>query len=805
MMCMSGYNRAVSVFLLTCALAQVTTVHARRVYVSGTVRDENGQPVELATVNDERTMQSCLTNLKGQYGLHITAPDDTLRLAFRMLGYDTMWHTLAASQDTMRVDVILPSLKYSLVEVDVSSTHRQAGAMQTIGTAGLDFTPQAGGGAVESIISTQAGVSSRNELSNQYSVRGGNFDENSVYVNGTEIFRPQLVHSGQQEGLSFINPDMTGSIRFSTGGFGVEYQDRMSSVLDITYRKPEGLEYRLQGSMLGGSAYTGYGSDRFSAAGSVRYKTTSSLLGTLDTKGEYDPSFLDVQTFVCWMPGNGWDMSLTANAARNRYNFKPVDRNTSFGTSEDPHQFTVYYEGWESDRFDNSTVAFDVRKTTEKSLFRLNASVFNSSEKESYDILSRYLLDESRTYAGQSIGSFMQHARNRLDTRVASVSFKAGHNTALEGRIDWGLEYRHEQVRDHTSEWELRDSAGYTLPNAMEGPIRMYSTVRSDQDETSDRVSAFIQDTHRFNNAAGAFSVNAGIRASWWSWNARTTFSPRVLVSYRPSSHDDLIFRISLGVYHQAPFYKEFKDTVQTDGNTVVRLNRDIKSQRSVQLVLGGDYDFTVFNRPFRFTTELYYKKLDRLIPYTLDNVRIVYSGTNSSHGYAAGIDMKLFGEFVPGTQSWLTLSVMDTRERAGDRWIQRPTSQRYNLSLYFSDTFQRHDRWNMSLRCALADGLPFTAPDSRNFQFRAPAYRRVDIGLSYKLLDSTTLPHVYGRRSLMGDIWVGADCLNLIGVNNVNSYYWISDVEGILYAIPNYLTGRQLNLHISLSLPRLP
>lgn len=804
-MCMDIASRAFSAFLLAGALMQVLPVQARRVFVFGTVRDENGQPVELATVNDEHTMQSGLTDLKGRYGLRITAPDDTVRLAFRMLGYETARRQTAISQDTVQIDMLLNSLNYSLGAVNVSTTHRQAGAMQEIGTGGLRFSPQASGGAVESVIAMQAGVSSHNELSSQYSVRGGNFDENSVYVNGTEIFRPQLVHSGQQEGLSFINPDMTGSIRFSTGGFGVEYQDRMASVLDITYRRPERFEYNFSASMLGGSVYAGAGSDRFSISGSVRYKTTSYLLGTLDTKGEYSPSFLDFQTFMSWTPGNGWDMSLTANSARNRYMFKPADRNTSFGTTDDPHQFKVYYEGWESDRFNNSTVAFNVRKILGNSLYRLNASVFESSENESYDILSEYWLDESATGAGLAVGSFMQHARNRLHTQVAAVSFKAGHSMPSAGRIDWGVEYRHENVRDFTAEWELRDSAGYTLPNSHDGALSMYSAIRSDQKTGSSRTSAYIQDTYRLSTRAGLFNLNAGIRASWWSWNRQTTLSPRLLVSFQPSSNENLLFRLSAGIYHQTPFYKEFKDTVQTGRLSVVSLNHDIKSQRSVQFVIGGDYDFTVFNRPFKFTTELYFKKLDRLIPYTIDNVRIIYSGRNSSYGYAMGMDMKLFGEFVPGTQSWLTFSLMDTKEYFKGRLIPRPTSQRYNVSLYFSDTFPRHDRWNMSLRCALADGLPVSPPDNSDFRFRAPAYRRVDIGLSYKVLDSSMLTHVYGRNRLMGDIWIGADCLNLIGVNNVNSYYWISDISGTMYAIPNYLTGRQLNLRISLSLPQIP
>lgn len=800
----NSFRRIMQVLLTALMLMPVQQLIAGRVYVFGTVRDENGQAVELATVNDERTMQSSVTGLKGKYGMQVTPTDDTLRLVFRMIGHETRRRQMAVSGDTMQIDMVLPTLGYSLGGVDINSTRRQTDAMQEISTSGIRFTPQTGSGAVESIIATQAGVSSHNELSSQYSVRGGNFDENSVYVNGTEIFRPQLIHSGQQEGLSFINPDMTGSIRFSTGGFGVEYQDRTASVLDITYRRPERFEYHLTASLLGGSIYLGTGNDRFSISGSVRYKTTTSLLGTLDTKGEYDPRFLDFQTFACWTPGNGWDLSLTANSSRNRYSFSPTDRTTSFGTSENPHQFKVYFEGWENDIYNNSTVALDVTKTSGNSRYRLNASLFGSGESESYDILSQYWIDEQSTAGGMAVGSYMQHARNRLDTQVASVSFKARHSTGLAGRIDWGLEYRHDRVKDHSSEWEMRDSAGYTLPYGQDIPLSMYSSLMSDQKMGSGRVSAYVQDTYRLSSSLGLFSINGGIRTSWWSWNSRTTLSPRMLVSYQPSFSDALTFRLSGGVYHQSPFYKEFKDTVMTGRSALVMLNRDIRSQRSLQFVLGGDYDFTVFGRAFKFTTELYYKKLDRLIPYTLNNVRIDYQGTNSAHGYATGIDMKLFGEFVPGTPSWLTFSLMDTKECVEGRWRERPTSQRYSLSLYFTDAFPRFDRWNMSLRCALADGLPFSSPSETGFQFRAPAYRRVDIGLSYKLVDSTSRPRIYGRRTMSGDIWIGADCLNLIGVNNVNSYYWISDVLGTQYAVPNYLTGRQLNFHVSLSIPEL-
>lgn len=794
--------RLFAVFLLLCNLVFAQPAAARRVYVYGRITDGSGQPVELATVNDERTLQSTISDLKGRYSLHVTALDDTLRLVFRMMGHETVRRIAAVSADSMQIDMILPTLNNELGDVEIRSTRRQTDGMQNINASGLKFTPQAGGGAVESIIATQAGVSSHNELSSQYSVRGGNFDENSVYVNGTEIFRPQLVHSGQQEGLSFINPDMVGSIRFSTGGFGVEYQDRMASVLDITYRKPKGFEYSLQGSLLGGGIYAGTGGKKFGISGSVRYKTTSYLLGTLDTKGEYDPQFLDFQTFAYWTPGKDWEFSMTANAARNRYRFSPADRTTSFGTSDSPHQFQVYYEGWESDSYNNSTIALDANKTVGNSRYSLNASTFYSHENESYDILSQYWIDDQVTAGGLAIGSFMQHARNRLDTRVTAVSFKASHSNKLLGRIGWGLEYRHEDVLDHSSQWEMRDSAGYTLPNPTGGAMHLTSSLKADTHVTGNRASAYIQDTYRFGTALGLFSVNAGIRSTYWNWNSRFTFSPRLIASFQPAANENITLRLSAGIYHQAPFYKEFKDTVLIGYTAHTVLNRDIRAQRSMQFVMGGDYDFQVFDRPFKFTAELYCKKLDRLIPYTLDNVRIVYSGSNSSHGYAAGIDMKLFGEFVPGTQSWLTFSLMDTKECIEGRWLPRPTSQRYNLSLYFSDTFPRRDRWNMSLRCALADGLPFSSPQEQDCQFRAPAYKRVDIGLSYKLLDSSTLPHVYGRRPLLGDIWIGAECLNLIGVSNVNSYYWITDVLNTQYAIPNYLTGRQFNLRLSISLP---
>lgn len=781
-------------------LCLAITSQARRVYIHGRVTDESGQPVELATVNEELTLHSAMTNLKGEYSFTVNTRTDTLNLVFRMVGHETRKRTLISPPDTVQLDIMLPSSNYTLENVDVTATRRRSDGMQDISASGLRFTADANGGSVESIIATQAGVSTHNELSSQYNVRGGNFDENSVYVNGTEILRPLLVRAGQQEGLSFINPDMVESISFSTGGFSVEYGDKMSSVLDINYRRPHGFESTLMASLLGASAYVGAGNDKFSFSGSVRYKTTRYLLGTLDTKGEYDPSFLDYQTYMCWTPNKKWEIGLIGNAAVNRYNFTPTDRTTTFGTAENPHTFKVYYEGWESDRFNTLFGALDIKRKEDKSVYRFNLSAFSSHESESFDILSQYWLDESGADNSLAVGSFMQHARNRLKSTVYTASLKGTHKTDMAGTIGWGLEYRHEEVQDRMREWEMRDSAGYTLPYTQTGPMEMIYSLKSDHGVSNNKAAAYIQDTYRFNTGMGLFTLNAGLRASWWSWNREVTVSPRLTVGFIPAFNEDFLFRLSTGVYYQTPFYKEIKDTVNTGGIYQVNLNRDIKAQRSMQVVLGADYDFRVYDRPFKFTTEIYYKKLDRLIPYNLDNVRIVYYGENCAHGYAAGIDMKLYGEFVPSTASWITFSLMNTRENIGGKWLPRPTDQLYNLSLYFTDYFPRKENWKMSLRCSLADGLPFgpTHSGREKQTFRAPAYKRVDIGLSYKIFDYSKHPHIYGKSGFFKDIWMGVDALNLLGINNVNSYYWITDIQNIQHAVPNYLTGRQLNLRIT-------
>ena len=721
-----------------------------------------------------------------------------------MVGYQTRKRTFKNPTDTLIVNVTLPSMNISLQQVDVVDREKQMGSTQKIDLPGkLRLQPSASGSAIEDLIKSQAGVSSHNELSSQYNVRGGNFDENSVYVNGIEVYRPLLIRAGQQEGLSFLNPDMVSAVSFSTGGFEAKYGDKMSSVLDVTYRKPREFESTASVSLLGASAYVGWGNSKVSIANSVRYKSNSYLFGTFDTKGEYKPSFIDYQAFIDWRINSKLNISLIGNISQNKYNFTPSDRTTSFGTLEDVKQFKVYFGGWESDIFRTFFGAAAINYTpSEYHQFTLQTSAFRTNENETYDIIGEYWLDEINTDQTMGVGRYMEHARNYLKANVQTVSF-TGKHYLKSNDIRWGIDWKRESFNDNQREWELRDSLGYNVPVAGNGLRPVYS-LTSQTSYTSNHISAYLQDTYKVNSSIGLISVNAGVRASWWQWNNEFIVSPRASVGLIPKFCDDLTFRFATGVYYQTPFYKEMRDTTTVGGITTVTLNRNIKSQRSIHVVLGCDYHFKIYNRPFKFTAEAYYKKLDNLIPYNIDNVRIVYYGENCAKGYATGLDLKLFGEFVPGTDSWLTFSVMDTKERInGGDWIPRPTNSTFCASLYFTDYFPGTERWKMNLQGTYADGLPFGPPHSgrERHVFNAPAYRRVDIGMSYRLLDNEERYYRTGVRSWFKNVWLGIDAFNILGINNVNSYYWVKDINNYNYAVPNYLTGRLINIRVLMEL----
>ena len=788
-------------FVVICIIAgHASLVAQNRCRVYGTVRDENGEPIELASVRAQGQTALTLTSLKGKYSIYVSSRD-TVVIVYSMIGYETRKRTLLSPTDSIKVDIMLPRYGVTtLGEAVVTGRGVQTGMTQRINPQNHKLAPSVTGNAVEEVIATQAGVSTHNELSSQYNVRGGSFDENCVYINGVEVYRPMLVRSGQQEGISVINPDMVEGISFSSGGFEARYGDKMSSVLDITYRRPEKFEASAQASMLGAGAYVGMGGKKFSLMTGVRYKTTRYLLGSLDTGGEYNPNFLDYQAVISWRPNRRWSLDLLANISDNHYNFKPHDRETKFGTMQDAKSFKVYFDGQEKDRFRTLFGATTLtRHLNPQTYLALQFSTFATKEEETFDIQGEYWLNEATSQEQLGVGTYMEHARNRLKARVMNTGLRF--RTKLTAHtIAAGVDWKREKIKERSREWEMRDSMGYSLPYDPDKLLMIYAQ-RSQNEVNTNRFESYVQDSWRFKNSVGLFNFTYGVRLSYWDWNGETTISPRLSLGLLPAENDKWTLRMATGFYYQAPFYKELKDTSMVDGISTVILNKNIKSQRSIHLVLGSDYTFRLLNRPFKFTTEIYYKALSNLIPYSVDNVRIIYYGRNMTKGYATGIDFKLFGEFVPGTDSWVTFSLMSTKEKFDGAWIPRPTDQRYNMSLYFTDYFPGTDRWRVTLKAAFADGLPFGPPHKgRETQtFRAPAYKRVDVGMSYRLINNEDR-HIYnGLGKFVKNAWLGIDAFNLLGINNVNSYYWITDITNTQYAVPNYLTGRQVNVRFSI------
>lgn len=780
-----------------------------QVKIHGKVIDEENKPLEFATVRIHKTALGTNTNLDGDYSIS-TAEIDTIDIVFSCIGYKTEKRQLIKAKGDITLNMRMLKTAKELQEINVTEYKKQTGSMIKIDRDSYKFAPDVSGGSVEAMLTTMAGVNSTNEMSSQYSVRGGSYDENSVYINGIEIYRPQLISSGQQEGLSIINPDMVGEVKFSTGGFSAEYGDKMSSALDIMYREPQAFEGSVSMSLMGGSFALGQNLGKFSQLHGVRYKQNASLLSSMETKGEYDPNYFDYQTYLTYKLNKKIKVSFLGNIAINNYNFKPVNRTTNFGTSQDAKQFTVYFDGQEKDKFETYFGALSLNYHHSKSSnFTLLTSGYLTNELVAYDISGEYWLDQAGTTgsSGETIGGelgvgrYHEHARNRLKASVYSLSLKG--NTGLAGHnLSYGVSFNHEKIHDRSREWELRDSAGYSLPSTGDAVHVIYN-LSSRQDFASNRVAFFAQDTYKINSSLGLFSFNGGVRLSYWDFNKELLLSPRVNVSFIPEVNNSFALRFATGLYYQSPFYKEYRmPVVDTDGNTIITLNKDIKSQRSLQFILGGDYTFRALDRPFKLSAELYYKHLSNLIPYEVDNLKIVYSGLNETTGYTAGLDMKLFGQFVPGTDSWISFSLMKTQESLNGINVPRPTDQRYSFAMYFTDYFPNIPKLKFSLRGIFSDGLPTTAPQSSRDvgYFRAPAYKRVDAGLSYALLSPLKEGDVKraGILKHIKSIWLGVDIFNLLDISNVSSYYWVTDVNEIQYAVPNYLTRRQFNLRLS-------
>lgn len=796
-------------FIIIICLIATLKMMAQEFTLQGRVTDDDNNPVELATVSVVSQGKVAFTSLRGEFSMHLHSAD-SVAVKFSMIGYKTKVRILRKPRGKQTLQVVLHTDATMLGDVNVTGEKIQSDQTQEIKIKDLKMAPSANGNGVEGIIQQQAGVSTHSELSSQYNVRGGAFDENSVYINNVEVYRPFLVRSGQQEGLSVINPYMVDKIGFSTGGYGAKYGDKMSSALDITYKtlKAKGkkpvVEGSLAASLLGTDAYIGIGTRKLSWLNSVRYKTTSYLLGSLETKGEYKPNYLDYQTYLSYQPNKRWKIDFIGYISDNHYNFEPSDRETSFGTMENVKSFRVYFDGHEKDRFLTYFGTLGItRNITRNTSLSLLGSAFYTKEQEKYDIQGQYWLDQTETSENLGVGTYFEHARNYLSARVMSAKLMLRHKVQKHN-VEAAVTLKREHIEENSIEYEMRDSAGYSVPHTGKGLYMIYS-MKARNELNANRMETYIQDTYRFSggiadstgNGQTHYTLNYGVRMSHWNFNRETILSPRISLAIIPANHENTTLRLAAGLYYQAPFFKELRDTTTVNGVTVASLNEKIKSQRSIHFIAGYDYRFRMNDQRFKFSAEAYYKALSNIVPYSVSNVKVVYYGQNECSGHAAGLDFKLYGEFVPGTDSWLSLSLMDTKMKLNGKSIPLPTDQRYAVNLFFTDYFPGSRKWRMSLKLAFADGLPFAAPhkELETNSFRATAYRRADIGMSYQLLDNSR----HEKKTFLKNVTLGVDCLNLFGIDNVNSYYWVTDVTNQQYAVPNYLTGRQLNARVLL------
>ena len=796
----------VALFSFPLGSAGVGSVYARSARIYGYVVDQDNVGIELANVavlNTDKPIGTS-TNKNGFYEL-LLDETDTVVLSYSMIGYTTVQQRVIDVRDVLNINVQLLTDEQVLTEIEVRGIKHTQGTMDQIDAGTTRVMPDATGGSIESLLITFTGVSQTNELSSQYNVRGGSFDENSVYVNGIEVHRPLLIRSGQQEGLSFVNPEMVENVRFSAGGYGAQYGDKMSSVLDITYKRPQAFEANLSASLLGAQVYVGHGDSTYSMMHGLRYKTSKYMLGGLATTGNYQPTYIDYQTYITWKVAPRWQMSFLGNVSQNDYRFQPDSLSESFG-GQDAKNLSIYYEGQEKDRFLTAFAALSAKgHVSDEVEIGFDASGFYTNERENFDITGEYVL--SNAPAGEitealGTGIFHQHARNSLQASVATLAHN-GTWTRDDNTLRWGVSGQAEIIRDHISEWEWRDSAGYSMPDNGH-TMDLYYAMRGDTSMLSARVQGYIQNEHKWNTSSGQWILTVGGRLQWWSWNNEVLPSPRASIEWIPGWKRDFCFRLATGLYYQAPFYKELRDTItDTLGVTRIQLNHKLKAQRSVHVVLGGDYYFRAWGRPFKLTAEGYYKYIDRMESYTVDNVRVRYSGRNDSEGYAAGLDLKLYGELVPGADSWISFSTMVARQRflGSNIWIPSPTEQRYNFSMLFQDYIPQLPQLKFHIKMQFSEGQPFYAPRNNQSWGRMPMYKRIDLGATYVFNEKTT-KFMRAESAKHVKQWaIQFEVFNLVGWNNVSSYFWVADAYNRQWASPNYLTGRRFNLKVTIDL----
>ncbi len=790
---------------------------AQRATLEGIVKDDSDNVMEYVSVSVQGTSLGTTTNKDGYFNISLPA-NRYYNITFSYLGYEPNQQRIELTDNqTKTLNIKLTPVLTNLPDVEVREKQIITSQYIILDPKLSVLIPSPGSG-VENLIKTLPGVSSTSELSSQYSVRGGNFDENLVYVNGIEIYRPFLVRSGQQEGLSFINSDLVSSITFSAGGFDAEYGDKMASVLDIKYKEPVSFGGSFSMSLLEGSLHLedALVDNRLRYLFGLRHKSNQYLLGTLDTQGNYKPEFTDFQGLISYDLNPQWELSFLGNISRNQYLFKPERQSTRFGNFFDVRQFTVFFQGQERDRFMTALGALSLKyRPNENQTFQLISSVFQTDETENFDIFGEYLMERVETDRGSSefgqptgtplgVGSFLNHARNYLNAIVWNLEHKAEIRTQ-ENTLKWGIKYQYEDIFDRLSEWTLIDSAGYALPRQPEQSIRLQDTVNTRINLQSSRFTAFLQNSWEFDSNRGRYIFTAGVRTNYWSLNQQWLVSPRATLLYKPEWAPRMVFRGSLGLYQQPAFYRELRDF---QGN----INKNIKAQESIQFVLGAEYNMHLWGRPFKYTSEVYYKQFKNLIPYELNNVRIRYYANNSAHGYGTGLDMKINGEFVPGIESWASLSLMKTEEKIegtfytdslGNQiplgYIPRPTDQRFTFSLFFQDFLPRNPSYKVNLALIYGSGLPISSPSMQKVKNppTMPPYRRVDIGFSKELIGSSSKFAENNPLRHINSMWITAEVFNLLEINNTISFLWIKDVENQLYAVPNYLTSRLINIKL--------
>jgi len=815
-------KKIAAVILLLCGVYTVYSQQSTEIY--GRVLDPEGIPAAGAHVGIVGVSGGVAANDKGNYTLPVKTFDSII-LFVSYVGAETHREPLFIKKGMrLQLDITLKTDAKSLEMVVIEDRSLRETPITYLPVTVARVVPSISGEGITSIIKSHVGVSSNNELSSQYNVRGGNYDENLVYVNNIEIYRPTLVRSGMQEGLPFVNSDLTQNIIFSSGGYPAKYGDKMSSVLDIQYKQPTAFGGSVEASLLGAKMHLegATKNQKFNYLFGARQKSNQYILRGLQTKGDYKPSFTDAQLSLNWHPSKKWSFSTLGYYSRNVFKFTPSTRSTNFGTANKVYRLTVYYEGQEVTRYDCYLGSFAATYTPNADLnLKFMATAYQSIESETYDVLGEYWLGQVDTDMGQSsygellrsegVGSYLEHARNKMDAIVANGEHLGNYRVG-NSFLQWGAKFQYEDIFDKMNEWEMIDSAGFTIPRVYDSTgfakpsdsLILQHVVKTDNHLVSNRISAFLQNTWTWSDVG--VQLILGVRAQYWNVNGQLTVSPRANISYAPVNWEkDILFRFSTGLYHQPPFYKELKDL---QGN----INRNVKAQEAIHFVLGSDWNLKFWNRRFKFVTEAYYKYLNNIVPYVIDNVSIRYLGNNMAVGYATGLDLKLEGAFVPGTENWVGFSLMQTEQKIIKNYVvdgkevvtgyfPRPTDQRVNFNLYFQDYIPSAPTWKVFLNLVFGTGLPAASPKNPlNTDLRMPGYKRVDIGFSKQLISEHTVFSAKNPLRVFKSVWLSAEVFNLMDFRNVISYTWVQDISGNIFGVPNYLTPRQLNVRLAIT-----